>query len=72
MTTGDRLTPAMPWASEFPELNVRTYVSVDGKPGVYFFSLDAASALAVASARTFFKLNYFNAAVAMQTRPRPL
>lgn len=33
--------PAVPWLSSFPELNVRTYVTYDGKPGVYFFSLDA-------------------------------
>ena len=33
--------PSLPWISHFAELNVRTYVTVDGKPGVYFFSLDA-------------------------------
>ena len=33
--------------SEFPELNVRTYVRVNDRPGIYFFSLDAGSALAV-------------------------
>src|SRR5450432_841540 len=33
--------------SPFPERNVRTYVTRDGKPGVWFFSLDAANALAV-------------------------
>ena len=43
----------------FPELNVRTYVVKDGKPGVWFFSLDAASALAVWGARRFFHLPYF-------------
>jgi len=63
-----RLTPALPWVSEFCELNVRTYVAVDGKPGVYFFSLDAASPLAVTTARAFFKLNYYNATMTMQTR----
>ena len=47
----------------FPELNVRTYVVVDGKPGVYFFSLDAASRLAVATARSLFGLPYFLAAM---------
>src|SRR5690349_9712454 len=53
--------PALPWLSEFPELNVRTYVSLGGKPGVYFFSLDAGSALAVAGARATYHLPYFNA-----------
>ena len=53
--------PAVPALSSFPELNVRTYVTVDGKPGVYFFSLDAASNLAVMAARTLFHLNYLHA-----------
>ena len=43
-----------PGLSAFPELNVRTYVTLNGKPGVYFFSLDAASTLAVIGARTIF------------------
>jgi len=38
--------PAIPGLSRFPELNVRTYVRVQDKPGVYFFSLDAASSIA--------------------------
>lgn len=52
-----RLMPAVPrWAGEpsvsrFAELNVRTYVSVNGVPGVLFFSLDAESRLAVRAAR---------------------
>jgi uncharacterized protein YqjF (DUF2071 family) len=53
--------PALPWISVFPELNVRTYVSVDGRPGVYFFSLDAGNPLAVVTARTLFNLPYFSA-----------
>jgi len=43
----------------FPKLNVRTYVTLDAKPGVYFFSLDAANASAVWGARTFYHLPYF-------------
>lgn len=46
-----RLVPPLPLVSAFPELNVRTYVTIDGRPGVYFFSLDAANPLAVAAAR---------------------
>src|SRR5215217_8155417 len=42
-----RGTPALPWLSHLPELNVRTYVRVGDRPGVYFFSLDAARAVAV-------------------------
>lgn len=53
--------PGVPSATDFLELNVRTYVTVNEKPGVYFFSLDAASALAVLGARTFFRLRYYEA-----------
>jgi len=61
--TGVRLrwTPPLPWLSAFPELNVRTYVTAQDKPGVWFFSLDAANALAVAAARLTFHLPYFRA-----------
>lgn len=55
------LIPALPGLSRFHELNVRTYVHLNGVPGVWFFSLDAAHALAVYAARTFFHLPYFNA-----------
>lgn len=55
--------PPLPGVSQFPELNVRTYVQVGGKPGVYFFSLDAANLLAVWGARIGFALPYFHAAM---------
>ena len=55
--------PAVPGFSRFPELNVRTYVVRDGKPGVWFFSLDAANAFAVWGARILFHLPYFLAAM---------
>ena len=45
----------------FLEVNVRTYVTRGGKPGVWFFSLDAESALAVTGARAAFHLPYFRA-----------
>ena len=56
-----RGVPNIPFVSAFPELNVRTYVTVGGKPGVYFFSLDAGSAVAVAAARTLAGLPYYQA-----------
>jgi uncharacterized protein YqjF (DUF2071 family) len=56
-----RLLPALPWVSEFAEVNVRTYVTIGGKPGVYFFSLDAESSIAVAAARALLQLPYFTA-----------
>src|SRR5215213_9948285 len=63
-----RWTYPVPLLSTFPELNVRTYVTVDGKPGIYFFSLDAASALAVATARRLYKLPYFHARMSVRQR----
>ena len=51
--------PTIPGAWRFPELNVRTYVTYDGTPGVFFFSLDAASRLAVWGARMTYHLPYF-------------
>ena len=56
-----RGTPPLPWVSEFPELNVRTYVEVGGKPGIYFLSLDAARRAAVIAARRTYRLPYFHA-----------
>lgn len=56
-----RFLPALPGARAFPELNFRTYVTYKGKPGIYFFSLDADHRLAVLGARTFFHLPYFYA-----------
>jgi uncharacterized protein YqjF (DUF2071 family) len=61
-----RGVPSLPGVSEFPELNVRTYVTVGGKPGVYFFSLDAGSALAVRAARTLLNLPYFTASMQVE------
>ena len=56
-----RLVPPVPGMSAFPELNVRTYVTAEGKRGVWFFSLDAANRLAVRVARWGFHLPYFDA-----------
>ena len=61
-----RRLPAVPWLSAFPELNVRTYVIKDGKPGVWFFSLDAANPIAVSVARAWFHLPYFRASMVCQ------
>jgi uncharacterized protein YqjF (DUF2071 family) len=66
--------PAVPGLSNFPELNVRTYVYARGagdrragKPGVWFFSLDAHQRLAVRLARWTFRLPYFDARMAAAT-----
>ena len=58
------LTPPIPFLSRFHEVNVRTYVHRGGAdPGVWFFSLDASSVLAVDAARAFYKLPYFRAQI---------
>src|SRR3954462_1206814 len=58
--TGFRLrgTLPLPIVSSFAELNVRTYVTVDDRPGIWFFSLDTPSRLAVEGARRAYKLPY--------------
>lgn len=61
------LTPPAPWTG-FTEVNVRTYVTVGGEPGVYFFSLDANNPLVVAGAQPLFRMAYFLANVAMDTQ----
>ena len=54
--------PPVPGTRRFHETNIRTYVHAGGEdPGVWFFSLDAASSLAVRVARAFFHLPYFRA-----------
>ncbi len=58
-----RGVPSLPWVSEFPELNVRTYVRVGDRPGVYFLSLDAGSSAAVLAARTLLNLPYYGASM---------
>jgi uncharacterized protein YqjF (DUF2071 family) len=53
--------PDLPYFSSFPELNLRTYVEAEGKPGVWFFSLDADSLPVVLGGRFIYGLPYFTA-----------
>jgi uncharacterized protein len=63
-------TPSIPPLSDFHEINVRTYVHLRGAdPGVWFFSLDAANAIAVRLARALYKLPYFCAKMALHLDP---
>ncbi len=57
----------VPRLSTFLELNVRTYVTFGGRPGIFFFSLDADSPFAVEGARRLFKLPYFRALMSART-----
>ncbi len=56
-----RRCPAFPGLSRSLELNVRTYVTRGGRPGVWFFSLDAAHPVLVHGARATFALPYYQA-----------
>jgi uncharacterized protein YqjF (DUF2071 family) len=56
-----RGTLPVPRLSSFPELNVRTYVTAGGRPGIWFFSLDCASPVAVEVARRLYRLPYHRA-----------
>ncbi|MDX6377283.1 MAG: uncharacterized protein QOE98_1586 [Gaiellaceae bacterium] len=58
-----RGVPRIRRLGDFAELNVRTNVSAGGKPGVWFFSLDATSPLAVRIARGLFCLPYLDARI---------
>jgi uncharacterized protein len=68
--TGLRLRGLLPFpgASSFLELNVRTYAIAQDKPGIWFFSLDASSALAVELARRTYCLPYFRARISAARR----
>ena len=57
-------------AMSFYETNVRTYVISNGRPGVYFFSLDASSILAVWAARIGWSLPYYYASMACEQTDR--
>jgi uncharacterized protein YqjF (DUF2071 family) len=73
--TGVRPTvlPAIPGLSNFHETNVRTYVHYKGQdPGVWFFSLDAANAIAVKLARWSFHLPYFHARMDLEPTDRAI
>lgn len=56
-----RLLPPVPPTSRTLELNVRTYVRYGGRPGVYFFSLDAEKRVIVETARRWYHLPYYHA-----------
>ena len=62
---GLRGFPELPGFSAFPEVNVRTYVIRDGKPGVYFLSLDATHAAAMWVARAWYHLRYLRADISV-------
>jgi uncharacterized protein YqjF (DUF2071 family) len=70
LITGFRLrgTLPLPLVSTFPELNVRTYVTYEDQPGIWFFSLDTSNWIAVEAARRNYRLPYFHARTAHERR----
>jgi uncharacterized protein len=58
--------PAIPGLSRMHELNFRTYVYLDGVPGVWFFSLDLTNSLGVKGARFLFHLPYYHAEIELR------
>jgi uncharacterized protein YqjF (DUF2071 family) len=67
-TARPRLMPPVPFFSAFPQVNVRTYVTVGAEPGAYFLSLDAGNGLAAAVARRAYRLPYFRARATLERR----
>jgi len=63
-----RFAPPIPGTGAFPEINVRTYVRSGARTGVWFFSLDATSRLAVRAARWAFNLPYLDAEIVIASR----
>jgi uncharacterized protein YqjF (DUF2071 family) len=58
--------PPLPPVATFHELNVRTVVTVDDRPGIWFFTLDASSRVAVEAAKRLYKLPYVHARMSSQ------
>jgi hypothetical protein len=65
---GPRGLNRLPGLPAFPELNLRTYVEAEDKPGVWFFSLDAANLFAVRAARAGFYLPYMDARMKLEQK----
>ena len=63
-----RFVPPFPRLSTFPELNVRTYVTLDDRPGILFFTLDAGRLAAVVAARIGYRLPYRPARMRLERR----
>lgn len=59
-----RGVPALPMVSDFPEVNLRTYVRHGGKAGVFFLRIEAGKPLSVRLARALSILPYRHAAMA--------
>lgn len=63
-----RRTPVLPGFANVPEINLRTYVRAGGRPGIFFFSLDASEPLVVRAAKVMTGLPYRDARIATSVR----
>jgi uncharacterized protein YqjF (DUF2071 family) len=61
-----RLGLPLPGVSRFPEVNVRTYATIDGRPGIWFFSLDTPNPLVNEAARRTYRVPYFRSQIGVQ------
>jgi uncharacterized protein YqjF (DUF2071 family) len=61
-----RLALPLPGLSRFPEINVRTYATIDGKPGIYFLSLDTPNPIVNEAARRVYGLPYFRSQIGVR------
>ncbi|MGH7481967.1 MAG: YqjF family protein [Longimicrobiales bacterium] len=61
-----RALPPLPGVARFPEMNLRTYVRVGDRPGIFFFTLEAANRLAVLGARASYRLPYHHARMSVE------
>lgn len=61
-----RFLPSVSFLSNFPEINIRTYVTDGDASGVWFHSLDTSSWLSVKVARWAYSLNYYHASMSVR------
>jgi uncharacterized protein len=58
--------PPLPWLSSFLQLDVRTYLTVDGRPGIWLFSLDTTNPLLVEAAKRAHRLPAYRARISSE------
>jgi uncharacterized protein YqjF (DUF2071 family) len=58
-----RCLPDIPFTAPFPEINVRTYVKANKRPGVFFMTLDASNPFIIQAARIWYRLPYYRASM---------
>jgi len=67
-----RYTPALPWLSNFLELNVRTYVKAGGKGGVWVLGVEVSNPVVVRGTRFFFDMPFYHARMSLKAMNKSL